>query len=119
MFKSMVDAAASKLGGVAEKLDNAVEKAKEKKDELKENISEKVDDAKERVSSATSDLKDAKKTMKGIATDVKGSVSEKIDDAVEKAKDAKFNAEMAVKGKIREGLKETTETIQKAEGKLK
>ena len=36
----------------------------------------------------------------------------------EKAKDAKFNAEMAVKGKIRNGLKETTEQIQKAEGKL-
>ena len=39
MFKSMVDKAAAKLGGVAEKLDNA------------------VDDAKERVSAATNDLK--------------------------------------------------------------
>ena len=100
MFKSMVDSAAKKLGGVAEKLDNA------------------VDDAKERVSAATNDLKDAKKTVKSLASDVKGTVSAKVDNAVEKAKDAKFEAEMAVKGKIRNGLKETTEQIQKAEGKL-
>ena len=65
------------------------------------------------MTAAKADLSNAKETVAETKKSIKEAVSEKIDDTKEAISDAKFNAEMKVKGAIRSNLKETTEQLKK------